>query len=362
MEAAVEAILKKPHVIRNNPQVFEALKACPEVVILSKLLENGGACDIGTDPIPGIVLNYDRVDSAKNYKDQNEYSNIIQDVQIPGNAPVSQLLHNNNGSRVIVPYSNFGNSPDVIEKHIDYIKKSIIRVCQNLGHPIIESNILVNSDPKGNFVLQIANKHVKNLKNNQEFTDLVKKDIEKNYNDRALCAAIMDGYEIFKYNEHFQKYPLLKDVPEHAYAILNQLISDPHTQPIIININYNINGDHNLINSLNTTNSNNTLNSNNVTTNNTTIMITTGSLTDAMTQFISYIKDHKPVWYKENTWMHLDKVREQFDIMSGQQHKNCIKRFNKHMKTTIGKRSGYKMIDNHNRVAILLRKFNELEQ
>lgn len=354
----VDEFLSSPEAIKNDQVLMDIIQSRPNFLITKKMMETGELCRVGADQLPGVTLGFDAIGRAKNYKNQEEYGYMMSDVKIPGNAPVSQLLHNEDGSRVLVPYSNLGQTPETIEKHAKILTESVIRVCERLGHPITADNIIVNYDSQGNFVLQIANKHVKNLKNNKEFTDLVDKDIEKYHKDHVLCAAIDRGYKAFRYNDFYQKYPLLKDVPEHTYGLLNKLISDPHTQPIIIQI---FNGDHNTIH--NTINSNNTVtsNSNNIITNNTTTVIVSSNLADSVTQFIDNIKSSSPRWYVEGGWIHIDTIRQYFDAFSNNKFKNsCSIKFNKLIKTHLGKRSGKKTIGGSERIAVLLKRYAEL--
>lgn len=85
------------------------------------------------------------------------------------------------------------------------------------------------------------------------------------------------------------------------------------------------------------------------------------TLEGAINNFISVLKEQKPVWYKEHTWIHLDKLREQFDSISNMRFKDYgTLKFNKLVKKHVGKYSGYKLLDGLNRMAVFLKKYSEL--
>lgn len=345
MDKALNFMLSNPKLLKKNPEVINTLINSADYKVIQQLASNGEVCVIGDNPLPGVTLNFDSIDAVKNYKSQVEYGYMCHDVKIPGSAPVSQLLHNEEGSRVLVPYANLNQTPEQRQEHITRIKESMIRVCQRLGHPITDANIIINYDEQGNAILQINNKHVENLKNNKEFTDLVGKDIKDCYDDAVLGAVIDSGYKIFRYNDSYQKYPLLQETPEHTHGLLHKLIRDPQVQPIIINVtnNYHIQGNNNSMQ----------VNSNND--NSQHINITT---IDASTKFINYIKTQKPEWYKENSWMDRLVLKEKYAEITGE--KISDKSLHKILKNKIARGFDRKQIGNIKKQLVWVKPFNSM--
>lgn len=355
MDKTLKIALSKPDILQKYPDTVQHILSIPEFQVIGKLLETGDLQALKDTPLDGVTINFDKVDVVKNYPTQNEYGNLLHDVMIPGNAPVSQILHNQKDSRVLVPYANMFDNEETRLVHLDRIKNAMLEVCNDLGHPIQLGNIIINEDAKGHTILQIANKHVNNLEDNKKFTELVKSYIKKTYQDDNLCGAILVGYDTFKYNEYHQKYPLLAEVPANNYGVLQKLIHDPCTQPIIINVNQYI---HNINNNItdnhgviNTGNGNQSVTQN----------ITVASFDDAIKEFVQLIKTQKPVWYKEGSWMHINSVRKHFDETCGNHYTNQYQRtFNRMMEKNLGKRKEKKLINGHHQVAILLKKHSEM--
>lgn len=352
MDNTLDLLVSNPDALKNDPAIMDYLMQTTAYQVLKKLgVEGSGTIlkKLGDDPVPGVTLNYDKINTSKNYKTTEEYCYIPNDVVSTGNTPVSQILHNQENSRVLVPYANLGRSPSEISAHIQKLRESIMRVFAARGDPIQEANIITNQDDKNNTVLQIAVRHVGNLGDNKKFTDLIKRDIDEHYPDETLKAAINHGYEIFKYNENFQKYPLFKDPPPVS-KVYTYLFKDIHGTPVTVQfINPTI------INNVSNINGNN----NNVTFN--VEQSTNITLEHAMSNFVNMIKEQRPAWYKEGAWMHLDKLREHFTTNC---HDPTInpgeKKFNKLAKMQVGKRTGRKLLGGLNRTAVLLKKYDEL--
>lgn len=355
MDKALKIALSKPNILAKNPNIVQQVLESPEFKIIQKLVETGDLHSLKDTPLDGITINFDKVDVVKNYPTQNEYGHLLHDVMIPGNAPVSQILHNQKDSRVLVPYANMFDNEETRLVHLDRIKNAMLEVCNDLGHPIQLGNIITNEDAKGHTILQIANKHVNNLEDNKKFTELVKSYIKKTYQDDNLCGAILVGYETFKYNEFHQKYPLLAEVPANNYGVLQKLIHDPCAQPIIINVNQYIHNNNNNITDnhgiINTGNGNQSMTQN----------ITVMSFDDAVKEFIQSIKSQKPAWYKEGSWMHINAIRKYFDAQCNDQFIGRGRdTFNKIIKKNVGKMSARKLMNGHNQVAVFLKKYNDL--
>lgn len=350
MDKALEKALSKPEILKRYPNIVETVVNTPEYKIIQRLLHSSGECIIGVDPLPGVTLNFDKVDVKKNYSTA-DYSHLNMDMQIPDNIPISQILHNTNYSRILIPYyKNSDISPEKFEIHVQRLKQSVIAVCQASSNPITEQNISITNDIRGHFVLQITNKYVDNLENNKKFTDQVREYIKNTYQDLDLCTAILGGYDVFKYNEYHQKYPLLADKSEQNYGVLQKLIHDPQMQPITININVG-----------NTT-------INNIGHHNTQLIdqsqiVHNTNLTvnheDAIVEFIKLIKTQKPVWYKEMSWIPLCMLQEKFNTLFPE-HKMYDKHFNKLIKNKIGNKYDRRRINGFNRVALLLKPFKDL--
>lgn len=361
----VDFALSNPGFLRKNPSVIRGLVESPNFQILQKLRSNGPLPvpleKIGQTPIGGVTLGYDSISTAKNYKNQNDYSYLLSDVKIPGNAPVSQLVHKDEDHRLIIPYAAISSSPEQISIDIANIKIGIINVCKELKHEIADANILVNYDEDGNAILQVTTKAVRNLQENKFITDLIGKDTEKYCGNKDLIAKITHGYEIFRYNEYFQKYPLLKETPSQEIMVLSKLIKNPHSiteyiQPIIIINNGIINNGVMTINNIH--NSGPVVQGNN----NTTITVTVNNIYDAMDSFVTYIRKNRPEWYRENTWIHMCEIRRYFDDIFKQQFDSVgDKKFNKYIRERLGCRHGKKIINGTGRAAVLLKLIKELK-
>lgn len=356
MEEALKIALSKPKVLAKNPNIVQQVLESPEFKVIQKLVETGNLKELQEEPIPGLTINFDKVDITKTYPTQYEYGNLLHDVMIPGNAPVSQILHNQKDRRVLVPYANALKNETIRTDHLSKIREAMMVVCKNMGHPIQFENIITNEDDRGHAVLQIANKHVNNLEDNKKFTELVRRYLEEKYQDEGLRIAIAGGYDLFKCGEYHQKYPLLAEVPNNNYGVLQKLIHDPCVQPIIINVNQyisNIETNNGIVTMNNSGTQNNTLNS--------TQYITVTSFDDAVKEFIQSIKSQKPAWYKEGSWMHINAIRKTFDTACGQNFMGQNpKTFGKLIENSLGKRKERKLINGHKQVAILLKRYNEL--
>lgn len=296
MDRALREALSSPEILARDPEIVDRVLKSDGYKIVKQLLETGDFSKLHDNPIPGVTLNFERVNKSKNYPSQNDYSNLIHDAMIPENIPVSQILHNEKGSRVLVPYANIHKSSDDRDRDIQCIKEAIMAVCQKLNHSISPSNIITNNDPQGHCILQISNKHVNNLSDNKKFTELVIQYIKDKWNNNPLTIAIDGGYRIFRYNEYHQKYPLLMEKSDQNPGILQKLIHDPNVPPIIINVT-NISGDNNIV----------------INGNNNTVNVT--NVRDAIEIFINHIKTQKPNWYKEKTWVMLSDIKCYFDKM-----------------------------------------------
>lgn len=301
MDQALKLTLARPNLLKDDPEILEKICNLPGYKAIKSLLETGNTCDLAEQAPPGVTINFGKIDVNKNYASQNEYGHLLHDVMIPGNAPISQILHNHGDSRVLIPYAYLAKSSDERTNHINRIKEAIVAVCEQIGQPIQIGNIIVNDDPRGYAVLQIANKHVNSLSDNKKFTELVANHIDEKYKDDTLSVAIRGGYGVFRYNDHYQKYPLFAETPENNYGVLQKLIHDPAAPVININITqYNTN-----INSHNNSNNTNSNNTNIVIgDNNSNISQKSGKYVIADAQkFIRYIKENRPPWYTENKWV-----------------------------------------------------------
>lgn len=347
MNRALKTALSKPEILAQDPNIVERVLNSPQYKIIEKLLEHGDECMIGDDPLPGVTLNFDKVDIHKNYPTSNDYSYLIRDVEISDNIPVSQILHNNKGSRILIPYLRGANtSENQINTHISRLKQSILEVCDKLGHPTSMDNLIVNTDPGGNFIIQIRNKDVENLEKNKIFTNLLADHIQKKYADLDLCAAIDGGYRVFKYNENHQKYPLLADKSEQNVSVLHKLIYNPAnpTQPVTININ--------IVN--NTFNGNNNI-QNTQQSNNSTLTVNDIAVAD----FVLYIKTNKPSWYKESQWVLLSDIKKQFEMFNPSVEMSDIS-FNSRIGKKIGDHLEVKNIKRRHGRAALLKPYDRL--
>lgn len=312
MDQALKLTLARPNLLKDDPEILEKICNLPGYKAIKSLLETGNTCDLAEQAPPGVTINFGKIDVNKNYASQNEYGHLLHDVMIPGNAPISQILHNHGDSRVLIPYAYIAKSSDERTNHINRIKEAIVAVCEQIGQPIQIGNIIVNDDPRGYAVLQIANKHVNSLSDNKKFTELVANHIDEKYKDDTLSVAIRGGYGVFRYNDHYQKYPLFAETPENNYGVLQKLIHDPAAPVININITqYNTN-----INSHN--NSNNTVIGNNssVCTGNTKLVVKKSNVTNVTTtalNFSNYLKTNKPTWYLEDRWVPKTFLREKYN-------------------------------------------------
>lgn len=350
MDKALEKALSKPEILKRYPNIVETVVNAPEYKIIQRLLHNSSECTVGVDPLPGVTLNFDKVDIKKNYSTA-DYSHLNMDMQIPDNIPISQILHNTNYSRILIPYyKNSDISPEKFELHVQRLKQSVIAICQVNGNPITEQNISITTDVRGHFVLQITNKYVDNLENNKKFTERVQDYIKDTYNDTELCVAIDGGYRIFKYNEYHQKYPLLADKSEQNYGVLQKLIHDPQMQPITININVG----NTTINNIGNHNTQLIDQSQTIQNSNLTI-----GYEEAIIEFIKLIKTQKPTWYQEQSWMPMCTLQEKFNVLFPN-HKMYDKHFNKLIKYKIGNKYTRRRINGVNRIASLLKPFKDL--
>lgn len=353
---ALFALQSNPKMAMQDNDIIKSLVKSSVYQIAKNLRQEQGGIVIdklGDDPIPGVTLQYDKVKIAKNYKDINECGYIDSDIKTGNNIPVSQMLHRREDSRILVPYANLNQTNESIEDHIKKLKESIVRVFSHTDHPVNESQILVNRDNDNNAVLQITTKHVTNIEENKKITDAIKTDIETYYHDDVLKLAIDHGYVRFEYDKHFQKYPLFNEVPP-AGGVFPYLMKSLTGTPIYVSIeNLNISVNHQ---NFNISNSHN-ININAPVNQNVQISV---SFNDAIQQFVTHIKAQSPTWYVEGSWMHLCDLKQKFDEFNGAQFK-CERKFNKLVKTRLGKYSLRKNIGGRERLAVLLKKRVDLQ-
>lgn len=363
MDKTLQLALSSPAFLKKNPKVIQDIIESPYFGVLKSLSEHGNTPkDIGNDALPGVTLSFDSVAMTKYYEYPKDFSYIIHDITIPGNVPISQILHNEDVSRMFVPYANLNQTPDGIKKHIDIIRESMLRVCNQIGHTIQPENIIVNQDADNNAVLQVTTKGVANLKANHVFTDLIKKDIAEHYDDRLLVLSIDNGYAIFKYNNQCQKYPLLKDPPAQSYAIHSSIMKDPNVQHVGINIHNTYININNVTNITNNVNVNGDVNIVNNQTTQVIVMSDDSTLEGAVLEFVKSLKNEKPEWYKVGSWVHLTEARKRFDDKLAGKYKGVSsKRFNMLIKDYIGKRCEKKTIKGVNNSAVLLKPFNDIQ-
>lgn len=247
---------KHPEIAKD---VVSAIMQHPEGKIMQGLLTQGDIINDDDElqkPEKGtVILGFDKVNVRRLYNVNSDYGKILYDCQIPDNNPVSQYVYNDENHRVVIPYQNLSQSVETVTEHVNIIKEAVCRVCQDMELQVGIPNIICNYDQERNCILQIANHYVKNFEENKELVNLVIQDLQKHNSPVIISVSITSGFDKFRHNGLFQKYPLLDTNNQQVYGALQSLVQT-NQDKIHVNINIhidgdvivnNINGNHNII-------------------------------------------------------------------------------------------------------------------
>lgn len=292
---------------RKHPGVESALNLAQSENVVA-VLEKPNAKDILINVLP--------LEAPLRYDKETDMSAIISACQLPGINKVTQLVHDDERHRPIVPYDGAGKSTDVIAQHLITLKSFIVSTVRKLGLDISDMNVIQTSLPNGDTIMQIATYYVNNFNEGYAFASLVVKEMEEAKCDSLLILSVRAGFIKFKYKEDgFHFYPLMCKDPGFIMQHVAKNFSANASPLPIINIHF-----HNTTNIYNGNVQQTTVNGNNnnvkVAQINKKTKVQKGV---TIIDFIEHIRRVKPDWCTRDTHITGTELCDRYMEFSGTQ-------------------------------------------